>query len=159
MAVLPAGWSDFQPRPSYGLYHAGGRSQMISCGKYCKGVICYKLSLSLLLPVSAQESSVPEGSTLVTLSLSQAFYSFITCSLSNLTSLCSPPKALFFVLPHHLILYLPFCLPLGKEVGNGVGKSLSPRFTDCWEQRISVCRRLKMCMQTTWSFCIHGIVL
>lgn len=54
LASWEAGWSGSQPRPSRGLCHAG-RSQVIACGKQCKGVVCPKPSLSLLT-VSAREA-------------------------------------------------------------------------------------------------------
>lgn len=88
-------------------------------------------------------------------SLSQVLCFFITCSVSNPSSLCSPSTA----------LPCPTASPpfvssiLFAAYRGGVEKSLSQRCTDPWQQGLSVCRSLKICTQTTWRFCICGIVL
>lgn len=89
------------------------------------------------------------------------FVFFITCSVSNPSSLCSPSTALPCPTASSP-LYLPFCLlpvGMGWGAGNGGGKSLSQRRADSWEQGLSVCRSLKICTQTTWRFCICCIIL
>lgn len=135
---------------------------MISCRKYYQRVTCHRPSLSLLHSFSQikdwrQESRAPEVLTLLALSLSRIFNSFITCGLSDLLSLWSLPKALFLTILDHLVLYLPFCLWPGVQVGNGLGKSLSQIFTDSWGQ--SVFAEGWKCIRTPWTFCICGIVL
>uniref|UniRef100_A0A8I5NP55 Uncharacterized protein n=1 Tax=Papio anubis TaxID=9555 RepID=A0A8I5NP55_PAPAN len=100
---------------------------MISCRKYYERVTCHRPSLSLLHSFSQikdwrQESRAPEVLTLLALSLSRIFNSFITCGLSDLLSLWSLPKALFLTILDHLVLYLPFCLWPGVQ-----GLALLPR--------------------------------